>query len=354
MGIIYSRYKIFHFNEYLKTLNYDTILPPIQIRIKPTNLCKHNCWYCAYRAENLQLGKDMNLKSFIPKNKMIEIINDIIDIGVRAVTFSGGGDPFHYPYLLDAIKLLSNSKVKFAALTHGALLKGEIAEIFAEYGTWIRISLDGWDEDSYSKYRGVNKGEFSKVLKNMNNFKRLNGKCYLGVSIVVDKYNSTHIFELIKLLKDIGVDSVKVSACIVSNDGKENNKYHKEIFNVVKNQIEKAISVLSDKNFEIFDGYHELDEKFNKNYNWCPYIQLCPVIGADLNVYACHDKAYNLTDGLLFSIKNKSFKEGWFKAKKTFFKINPSKVCNHHCVVNEKNKIILEFLDLDKEHIDFV
>ena len=96
MGQLYTKYKIFHFKDKIDSLPRDVeeIKPPIHIRIKPTNVCAHNCWYCAYKASNLQLGKDMVTKDFIPKDKMMEIIDDIIEMGVKAVTFSGGGDPF--------------------------------------------------------------------------------------------------------------------------------------------------------------------------------------------------------------------------------------------------------------------
>jgi hypothetical protein len=83
-------------------------------------------------------------------------------------------------------------------------------------------------------------------------------------------------------------------------------------------------------------------------------LQILPVIGADLNIYSCQDKAYNMTEGLIGSIKEKSFKDFWFSDKNNFFKINPSVHCNNHCVANDKNKLILEYLDSDEEHLSFV
>lgn len=232
MGLLYTKLKIFHYQKKIDSLplQREEILPPIHIRIKPTNACGHNCWYCAYKADNLQLGKDMNKRDFIPKEKMLEIIDDLVEIGVKAVTFSGGGDPFYYPYLPDAVKKLAQTPIKFASLTNGARLQGEVAEIFAHRGTWLRISIDGWDDESYAFYRGVAKGEFTKVMKNMKNFKKLGGKCYLGVSFVIDKHNAGHVYPFIKKLKDTGVNNVKVSPCIVSNDGAENNAYHRPFF----------------------------------------------------------------------------------------------------------------------------
>ncbi|MBF0456544.1 MAG: radical SAM protein [Nitrospirae bacterium] len=356
MGLLYSKMKIFHFKDKIDSLapGVDKILPPVQIRIKPTNRCGHNCRYCAYRAKNLQIGKDMNLADSIPKDKMLELIDDIIDMGVRSVTFSGGGDPFCYPFLIDTVTKLSNSPVKFASLTNGANLNGEIAEIFAAKATWLRISIDGWDDESYSAYRAVKHGEFTRVMNNIGMFKKLPGRCFLGVVIVVDKKNAPHVYDFIKRLKDTGVDSVKISPCIVSNTGVENNLYHRDIFQSVKEQTIRARRDFVDSAFEIFDAYHELHNKFDKDYTWCPYIQILPIIGADLNVYSCQDKAYNLEEGLIGSVKNMGFKELWFSDKWKFFRINPSIHCNHHCVSNENNRLIIEYLNADLEHLDFV
>lgn len=356
MSSIYTRLKIFHFKDKLDSLpkENEQILPPIHIRIKPTNVCNHNCRYCAYRVDNLQLGKDMLTRDFIPKAKMMEIVDDLEQMGVRAVTFSGGGEPLCYPYLLETIKRLIKAKIKIASLTNGALLKGELAEVFAHNAVWLRISIDGWDDESYASYRGVNIGEFTKVMSNIRAFKKLGGKCFLGISLIVDKNNYSHVYEFISYLKDTGVDSVKVSPCIVSNGAVENNAYHKPMFSNVKEQISRSIQKHSADGLDIFDSYHELDTKFRKTYTWCPYLQVLPVIGADQNIYPCQDKAYNIEEALIGSIKNRRFKDFWLDNKSKFFKINPSVVCNHHCVANEKNKLILDYCAVDQVHKEFV
>lgn len=356
MGNLYTKMKIFHFRDKIESLPRDreNIFAPLHIRLKPTNICNQNCYYCSYRVKSQQLGQDMIKRDYISESKMIEILDDIIEMKVKAVTFSGGGEPFCYPYLLKAIKRLSKTTIKFSCITNGARLKGELAEIFAYNGTWLRVSIDGWDNESYASYRGVSRDEFAKIMNNMENFKKKNGKCYLGVVLVVDKKNATHIYGLVEKIKNIGVNSIKISPCIVDNRRGKNNEYHKTISKVARGQILRAIKNFSDEKFEIFDSYNTLDEKFKKEYKWCPYLQINPVIGADLNVYSCHDKAYNLKNGLIGSIKNQRLKDFWFSTKNKFFKINPSLECNHHCAVNEKNKLILDYLNADKEHLAFV
>ena len=356
MASKYSKYKIFHFKDKIDSLprEVDEILPPINIRIKPTNVCLHNCWYCSYRLEGVQLGQDMVEKDYIPKEKMFEIIDDCEKMGVKAITFSGGGDPFYYKYLLETVQKLSQTSIKFSSLTNGVMLKGEVAKIFAQYGTWIRISIDGWDDKSYAEYRSIKEGEFSKVIENMKNFKKLGGKCALGVSLVVDAKNYTHVYEIIKKVHNVGIDSIKISPCVVSNLGSENNKYHEPLYDTVQEELAKAKKDFENTEFEIFNSYHFSQNEFDKEYGWCPFLQILPVIGADLNVYPCHDKAYNLDDGLLGSIKERSLKDFWMNDKDKFFKINPSKVCNNRCVPDEKNKMLIDYLNVDMEHLDFL
>lgn len=356
MASKYSKFKIFHYKDTIDTLAQTNkeIKSPIHIRIKPTNVCSHNCWYCSYKLDNVQLGQDMVTRDFIPKKKMFEIIDDCIDMGVKAITFSGGGEPFLYKHMLETVKKLVNSPIKFASLTNGSKLKGEVAELFAKHAQWVRVSIDGWDDKSYAEYRGLKEGEFTKVINNMKEFKSYGGSCSLGVSFIIDKKNADHIYDFVKIIKSTGANSIKMSPCIVDNDGKKNNEYHKPFYEKVKKAIQKVKEDFEDNSFEIFDSYHLLDELFDKEYNWCPYMQVLPVIGADLNIYPCQDKAYNLENGLVGSIKDISFKEFWLNDKNKFFKINPQVHCKNHCVANEKNKLILEYLDVDKDHLDFI
>ena len=356
MGHLYTPFKIFHFKDKIDSLPADNpaILAPLHIRIKPTNVCNHNCWYCAYRSSDLQLGKDMVQRDTIPRNKMLEIIDDVIAMQVKAVTFSGGGEPFCYPHLLETCRRLADSEVQFAALSNGSRVTGEIAELFAHHGTWLRISMDSWDDESCSKYRGVKDGEFTRILNNLEAFRSYGGRCLLGVSFIVDKDNAPHLFQVARQIKETGAHSLKISPCIVSNEGAENNAYHAPIFDSVRQEILRVRDELEDSSFEIFDAYHELDHKFAKPYDWCPYLQILPVIGADLRVYSCQDKAYNLECGVLGSIKDVRFRDFWFNGKDKFFSIKPKRDCNHHCVANRKNLLLHEYLDADAEHLGFV
>lgn len=353
----YTPLKIFHYADKLHSLPKDVphITPPLHVRLKPTNVCNQACRYCAYRVKDLQLGRDMCVGDSIPKDKLDELIDDLAGLGVRAVTFSGGGEPFCYPYLAEAARRLAERGVAVASLTNGSRLTGAAAEVFARLGVWVRVSMDGWDGPSYARYRGVAEEAFGQVLDNMERFKVLGGSCSLGVSYVVDRENAAHVYEMINRLRDCGVDSVKISPCVVANQGAANNAYHRPVFELVKAQVGQALADCGGQaGFEVYDAYHVLEEKFAKDYAWCPYVQILTVIGADQRVYSCQDKAYNLENGSLGSLVGRSFKEFWLSDKAKFFQINPSRDCNHHCVANAKNRLVLEYLSAAPRHLPFV
>lgn len=351
---VYSDTKVFRYPGHLRAVAAGEVLPPVHVRIKPTNVCNHDCYFCAYRSHDMSLGEDMDKRDRIPREKMLEIADDLVSMGVEAVTFSGGGEPLIYPYLTEAIKRLAAGSIRIAALTNGSQLKGKVADAFAEHGTWIRLSIDGWDAASYAKYRSVSETEFAKVLGNVGAFAKRGSPCVLGASLIVDQTNAHKVAYLAGVLKDAGVSHVKVSGCVVSNDGRDNNLYHAKIADVVRDQITKARQ-LENGAFAVVDHYHSLAERFDKPYSSCPFVQFLTVIGADSMVYTCQDKAYT-KGGALGSIADRSFRDLWLSAEmgKNLRAVNPSRDCNHHCIAENKNRMILDFLATEPDHAAFV
>lgn len=354
-GAVYSHLKFINFHEHLQALRDGRLLAPVHIRIKPINHCNHNCWYCAYRRDNLQLGQDMNESDVLPEGKMFEIADDLVDMGVKAVTFSGGGEPLLYKKMPEIVERLTLGGIKVAALTNGLALTGRNAEAFARHGTWIRISIDAWDDASYSAARQAGSGEFNRVLNNMRDFVASGTKCVLGISFIVTKDNYPHIPDFCAQVKELGVSHVSLSGVVVENDGPANNAYHRLFYQEALAKISEAQGRLVDGSFQITNHYHEMSERFDKPYHFCPFQQFQTVIGADCMIYTCHDKAYNV-GGLLGSIKDRSFKDVWFSPEchERMQAIDPSVHCRHHCVAHLRNTMITELLSLDPDHAGFV
>ena len=352
MTLLYSPVKFFNFPDRLEALRRGTLAAPAHVRIKPTNKCNHGCWYCAYRTDDLKLGEDMDERDAIPPAKMAEIVDDLIDMKVAAVTFSGGGEPLLYKALPETVEALARGGVRVA--TNGANLKGRMAESLAEHATWVRVSVDAWDDDSYVKSRKARAGEFTRLIANMRAFAARKSSCVLGVSFIVGRDNHHRIAEVCRLFKDVGVNHVKLAAAVVGNDVAENNRYHREFAAAARVEIDRA-TALAEEGFSVLDHYHEIEERFEKSYDTCPFLRFLTVIGADLAVYTCQDKAYT-RDGTLGSIRERRFRDFWFSEENraAVAAFDPSRRCRHHCVAHAKNLALLDYLSIDSNHAAFV
>ena len=355
MSRLYSSLKFLAFPDHLDALRSKTVVAPLHIRIKPINRCNHNCWYCAYRVDNLDLGGDMVESDQIPADKMNEICDDVIAMGVKAVTFSGGGEPLLYKPLPEIITKLAKDGVRVATLTNGSNLRGRVADALAEHGTWVRISVDAWDDASYVASRGARDGDFSRLLENIRAFTTRGSKCVLGISFIVGKENHSHLVDICRMFKAAGVNHVKLSGVVVGNDAAANNAYHSGFRDAVAAQIATAQAELKDISFTILNHYHDLEDRFEKDYTTCPFLQFLTVIGADCTVYTCQDKAYTVS-GTLGSIRDRSFRDFWFSEenRRTLHSFDPSQSCRHHCVSHSKNLTITNYLSIDPEHGLFV
>lgn len=342
---VYSQSKIAFHKEKLESLAKREVTAPIYVRIKPTNKCNHRCFYCSYDPEfGYLLSERKNIDDEIPKEKMIEILDNLKDIGVKAVTYSGGGEPLVYPYIVEAMQKTLESGIELSAITNGQNLDGRRAELLAK-SEWVRISADYCNSELFVKHRKISESFFEKEEKNIQDFSKIKkSECELGINFLITHLNADKIYDSAKFFKDLGVNHIRFSPIYVpkrnklSQEGSE--KYHFPFKKKVSEQIERARE-LENKNFKIFNNYEaDFDSviKSKRTYSRCFMMETTPIIAANQNVYFCHDKAYS-DAGLLGSIKNCAFKDLWFspEAKKIFRNFNPQESCKHKCTADNRN-----------------
>lgn len=353
MGTVYSALKVFGYPDYARP-SQGPLRAPVHIRIKPVNACNERCWYCAYRLDDLSLGGEMQLRDRIPPGKMFEIVDDALAMGVKAVTFSGGGEPLIYPQLPEVVRRLAAGGIKIGCLTNGVALHGEIAETLADHASWVRVSIDAADAETYARSRRVPPEFFERVLDNVRTFVRISTGAVAGFSFIVTRENAGAIQAFCTLAKRVGARHVKISACVVSNDAAETSAYHQPIAATVGEEIARA-RALEDDEFAVLDHYHALPERFERSYHACPMVEYLTVIGADCSVYTCQDKAYT-ESGMLGSIKERRFRDFWHSTENAerVRGWDAAQACAHHCVSHAKNLLLTEFRALDPEHAAFV
>lgn len=167
--------KLWNHPDRISNFINNEIVQPITAEIHLTNACNNNCYYCGANKDD---KKSMNF------DVMMQTIEFLKHIGVKAVVFTGGGEPTLYKYFEDALILANASGMDVGLITNGLLTP---YTDFIHLLTWVRFSIDAIDSWTYKQIRGVD--SFNTVKNNINRVLELRDKTTVGVQVVVNKYN---------------------------------------------------------------------------------------------------------------------------------------------------------------------
>lgn len=351
----YSNLKIFeHIDRLNQAVKEKKRVAPIYIRIKPTNYCNHQCYYCSYADSALGLRDSVVKQDQIPWEKMQEIISDMQEMGVKAVTFSGGGEPLVYPYIVEAMQQVLDAGIDLSVITNGQLLKDDRAEVLAN-AKWVRISFDAADAETYAKVRQIPVEAFGEVCDNIKKFSKIKSDtCELGINFVINHENASQVYDMAEMVKQLGVNHIKYTARIT----KDLFNYHEPFKLKAIADIHRAQDELEDENFKVinkYEGDFESAMVFHRCYEKCYINHIFTVVAADSKVYFCHDKAY-VSSGVVGDLKEQSFQQLWYSdaVKERYQNFDPRKECGHHCVYDDRNELLNTFYSLDRNHINFI
>lgn len=347
----YSPYKIIHHPDKLQELKGGKPTVPIQVQLVPSNVCNQRCSFCTYRMEDYMSNFLFDEKLMMSYEKVLECLDDFVDMGVRAVHYTGGGEPLVHPKIYEIFTDTINRGLDLALVSNGMALNEKLCELLGD-AKWTRISVDCATSETYSTMRTTSLNTFQKVLRSIELLVKYKKSCVVGVGFVVNKDNYSEIYSAAKMFKSIGVDNFRISAAFTV----EGLKYFDDFVDIAK-EAAKATEQLSTDSFKVFNLFGDrINNMFEdtQNYDFCPTKELLTFIGADYNVYTCCTIAYN-NRGLIGSIKNHSFRELWESNEKInmFMKHNPRKMCRHHCMYKERNEFINYCIKQDPKHVNF-
>ena len=349
----YSELKIFRHTEHINKFLRGERVAPIYVRIKPTNICNQRCFYCAYANDSLFDAREVNQRESISWNILESTLYQMKDMGVKAVTFSGGGEPLCYSHIIEALQTIEILGIDCSMITNAQALENECAK-YLKKAKWVRVSFDTAKAVTYEKTRGVN--TYNRVCGNIETFAHIKDiNCTLGINCVITHNNANEIFDICSLVKKLGVNNIKLSPILVKSEMK---KYHTQIKDKVTEQIREAKSRLENEKFRIIDKYTDdiaLEGACEKEYSRCHIQNFFTVIAADSKVYRCHQRAY-MTSGEIGDLTKASFKDIWYSQETVdkLDKFNPKKECMFRCAFDERNKLLNDFFDLDENHINFI
>jgi MoaA/NifB/PqqE/SkfB family radical SAM enzyme len=364
----YSPFKLAHHQDKIASFREGKQPIPLQVQLIISDLCNHNCSFCAYRMEgytsNQNFGvwdpvKNMinnNPNRMIPYEKCIEIIDDCVSMGVKAIQFTGGGEPTVHPNHDTLFKYAIDKGLDLALVSNAGIMREGVPETLSR-GKWVRFSVDAGYKETYAKIRRVTESSFTKALWNISkvvNARNVNkdSELIIGIGFVVTKENWNEVYEATRVAKDLGVDNIRISAVFSPED----YEYHKQYYSQCKELILKAKAQFETPTFKVFNLFGDrVDDliQHKPEYDFCSYMHLNTYIGGDLKVYTCCNNAYNL-HGEMGSIKDRSFKDFWLSDEKVKNYFNFKASSCERCMFNNKNRFANYLIEANPKHVNFV
>lgn len=309
---------------------------PVFIDLDITNKCNNKCPLCVTSLISHQ--KKNNVSLSLEKAK--DIITQLSDVGVRAITFAGGGDPSCHLNFDELIEFVKYKGMDIALFTNAYELSDKGIESIVKCCTWMRISLDADSPEIYKKTHGMDALEFNHVLSNINKIvkkrKETGSNIVIGACYLIGPHTIDGIYNATKLCKDMGLDYIRLRP-FFEWEGKIDKM--KDSGKLIK-EIERCKEFES-KNFGVsYPQYRCSPENKERVFSQCYVPHFITSVTADAKVYPCcafkNNEEYCLGD-----LNKNSFKEIWLsERRKNVHELIDLKKCPTHCQFEDHGKLL--------------
>lgn len=155
--------------------NLDNIVNkrPITADIFLNDYCNNKCPYCTYARYGTRNGEYMSFDSFVRYATKLQ------EMGVKGFILTGGGEPSISKDFDKITKWLEDNNIQYGINTNFNVLK-------YIKPTYLKVSLDAYDRESYKAMRGVDK--YETAIENIKIYlewkKEHSPKTSVGIQIV--------------------------------------------------------------------------------------------------------------------------------------------------------------------------
>lgn len=297
---------------------------PMHARIEPTELCNFRCHFCCwYNADRHKTISSASFtgKSLFRRDRLLNLIDELIEIGTMAFSFSGGGDPLLYPWMATVLKKIADKDKVFGVTSNMAMnIRDDLFNELAK-AAWIRWSMNAGTLETYLKIHkpiGLNGHNiFERVKYNIRQLIRIrnnnNLPLLLNASYVVSDQNRHDILHAAALAKELGVDciSFRKDTPVIKQYAPNNYTEDEE------RDILSAKERFETNHFKVYINYDRLEDiqMANDPELFCYYSNHSVYIAADGKMYPC---CYTRLDTkyAIGNVNHSDFKKLWESKKR--------------------------------------
>ena len=238
-----------HIKKFIQNLAYyfsdklnQPLAKPLWIYLSLSHKCTYRCKMCG--VVNILQGYDLH------KDEVKKIFDEIAAWGWDLTVVITGGEVFLRSDIFEIVEYGSAKGLKIEAVSNGALITKDLADrIIASGLKNIAISLDGAKEQTHDAIR--QKGAFKKAISAITNLVQVKQAIGRGPQIsvwsTIMKENISELFDIIELVRGLGVECLVYHPVIVAQDDMQNTQADAPFWvrggdlEVLKGQIDKIV-----------------------------------------------------------------------------------------------------------------
>ncbi|QNJ01753.1 radical SAM protein [Synechococcus sp. PROS-U-1] len=331
---------------------------PLYIEISPVGACNHRCTFCAVDYIGYK-------STFMNTNKLKESLRSMRSQGVKSIMYAGEGEPLLHPDISEIVnftKEKSNIDVSFT--TNAYKLNDEFIKRSLHNISWIKISFNGGDEDTYSSIHRTNKKDFHVVSNNIEKAVKFrndnNLSCSIGLQTLLLPDNKESMEELCRHSRSLGADYLVIKP--YSQHKFSNTQKYSDIDYRDYLHLQEKLEAFNTDEFKVIFRINTINNWLSQNNErYCKCISTPSVwayIMADGDIYTC--SAYLLDERFkLGNINEESFFKIWasekrMKHKEFIFNKLDINECRVNCRMDQVNRYLDQVYNENVPHINFI
>lgn len=181
---------------------------PEVVELFLTNYCTFACPFCRcakYRGDRSE---------YLDIAVVIELLNELLDKGVKTIEFGGGGEPLEHPQISNIFERLKEQGFRAGLITNGYVLtqRREVVDLLLQCGDWVRFSVDAISDDVYRTVHGRNNLSYQTLRETMAEMAQsvraktgIDQRPKIGMKLIVQQPNEHQVLAAIDEALEIGV-----------------------------------------------------------------------------------------------------------------------------------------------------
>jgi len=292
---------------------------PVTLEWDLSNRCPYGCADCHFAYTHTK-GPWVKDKRILPMHQdkagdladsyIVErVIREAAAAGVKGIVWTGGGEPTVHPECFNIFGIAAQAGLKQGMYTLGATVNAPLAALIRRDFSWVVVSLDAHDAESYAREKRTPRNNFARACDAIQAM--AGGDCAVGVSFLLHEKNFMYVEEMVDLGRRLCATYTTLRPTIRTHPDQPSIPVGKRTW--VHQALPTLERLAKDGDVEV-DPHRFLQwAQWDKHpYTVCHGVRLNATITPDMRMWICPNRR-EYSNSCIGNLATHSFTEVWAK-----------------------------------------